>query len=344
MFKSRTPKMLDEKGEVLENSVSILEPVQIAGIKQWILVRGEDQNCPLLLFLHGGPGSTQIGFIRKYEQALEKHFIVVNWDQRGAGKSGRKVDPSTMNLAQMVEDTNELITYLLSRFGKRTLFLAGHSWGSILGVLTTQKYPENITSYIGISQLVNMELNEQISYDYAVQRAQEAGHQKAIAALSKIGRPPYSNFKTMMKQRKWLIKFIPMELSSDYLLRAILSSTEYTLVDWYFFAKNILISNRLLWDEFMNVNLFEEVPQLSVPVYLCEGRHDYQAPFELAIQYIEKLNAPQKRIFWFEDSGHSPHISEPKQFSEICLHIKNTYKTESRKEIKPEVLVHQKSR
>jgi len=258
---------------------------------------------------------------------LEKHFIVVNWDQRGAGKSGRKADSSTMNLTQFVEDTHELITYLLSRFGQKKLFLTGHSWGSILGVLTAHKHPENIYAYLGISQLVHIEWNEQISYAYALEKAREANHQKAIAALSKIGAPPYPNFKAMMEQRKWLLKFLPMELSSDYLLRAIPLSTEYRLIDWFFFFKNVLWSNKVLWDEFLAVNLFETVPALSVPVYLCEGSHDYQAPFELAEQYIERLKAPLKEIFWFEHSGHSPHLSESKRFSEVCLRIKYAHET-----------------
>ena len=76
MFKSRTPPIRDNKGRILKNSIASLEPVRIGGIKQWVLIRGADKNNPLLLFLHGGPGSAQIGFIRKYEQELEKHFIV----------------------------------------------------------------------------------------------------------------------------------------------------------------------------------------------------------------------------------------------------------------------------
>ncbi|WP_188456732.1 alpha/beta fold hydrolase [Virgibacillus oceani] len=322
MFKSRTPPIRDKKGAILENSMTTLEAVQIGGVKQWVLIRGENKDCPLLLFIHGGPGSAQIGFIRKYEQELEKHFIVVNWDQRGAGKSGKNINPSTMNLARFVEDAHELITYLLSRFGRKKLFLAGHSWGSILGTLTSQQYPDSIHAYIGISQLVHIDLNEQKSYAYALKRAREVNHQKAVSALSKIGKPPYPNFKVMMKQRKWLLKFIPEELSPDYLLRAIPSSTEYTLKDWYFFFKNVMKSNKMLWDEFLEVNLFDKVPEVDVPVYLCEGCYDYQAPFELAQQYLEQLHAPRKEIFWFKHSGHSPHISESKKFSDVCSYIK----------------------
>lgn len=322
MFKSRTPLIRDEKGIVKKNSMTTLEPVQIGGVKQWLLIRGANRNLPLLLFLHGGPGAAQIGFIRKFQQELENHFLVVNWDQRGAGKSGRNIIPSTMNLTRFVEDTHELIEYLLARFGQKKLFLTGHSWGSILGMLTAQQFPESIHAYIGISQLVNIDLNEQKSYDYALKRARETNHQKAIAALSKIGAPPYSNFQVMMKQRKWLLKFIPEELSSDYLLRAIPSSTEYTLKDWFFFYINVMKSNNMLWDEFLKINLFEKVPKVNVPVYLCEGCHDYQAPFEIAEQYVEQLSAPRKEIFWFKHSGPSPHISEPKRFSKVCSHIK----------------------
>ncbi|MFC4619513.1 alpha/beta fold hydrolase [Camelliibacillus cellulosilyticus] len=322
MFKSRTPKFNDKKGRELENSIAVLEPIRVGGIKQWVMIRGENQNKPLLLFLHGGPGSAQIGFIRPYEKALEKGFVVVNWDQRGAGKSVRGVNPQAMTIDQMVKDTHEVMTHLLSRFHREKLFLVGHSWGSVLGALVAKKYPDLLYAYVGVSQVVHMENNERLSYEYSVAKAREANHNKAIRSLTRIGEPPYPNFKAMMAQRKWVLKFSPMELSSFFLFKEVMFSKEYTLMDWLRYIRAVRRSHRLLWDEFLTVDLFKQVPALAVPTFFCEGRHDYQAPFELVEQYMTRLIAPYKKIFWFDRSAHSPHLSEPKRFAEVCQAIK----------------------
>lgn len=87
LFRSRTPSFYNKEKNPIPNSVTTIENVTINNRKQALLIRGQDVNQPILLCCHGGPGMAQIGFIRHFQETLEKHFIVVNWDQRGAGKS-----------------------------------------------------------------------------------------------------------------------------------------------------------------------------------------------------------------------------------------------------------------
>ena len=128
-----------------ENSVADLIKINIGGFEQWVLIRGESINKPILLFLNGGPGTTNIGIAADTQKQLEKNFIVVNWDQLGAGLSYNKSIPKeAMTIEKMIEYTKELIQYLLNRFEKKKVYLVGHSWGSLLGILTAKRYPEYI--------------------------------------------------------------------------------------------------------------------------------------------------------------------------------------------------------
>ena len=142
--------------------VESLERVTLGGIPQWILVRGWDRHNPILLFLHGGPGFPETAVARLFSARLEKHFTVVHWDQRGAGKSYQfGEDRSSWTIQDYDDDTRALIELLLRRFGKERLFLVGHSWGTVLGMRTARDHPELLHAFVGIGQVVNW--REQVS-------------------------------------------------------------------------------------------------------------------------------------------------------------------------------------
>ncbi|MFX0079380.1 MAG: alpha/beta fold hydrolase, partial [Candidatus Hermodarchaeota archaeon] len=131
-----------------------MEEITLGDLKQWIFIRGTDQKNPVLLFLHGGPGAPLLGMSssRKYDAELIKHFTVVHWDQRGAGKSfNRDIPVDSMTLDRFVEDCNELIDYLRNRFHTQKVFIVGHSGGTIIGIKTAHKYPEKIHAYVGVA-------------------------------------------------------------------------------------------------------------------------------------------------------------------------------------------------
>ena len=147
----------------------MLEKVRIGGSDQWVLERSEDVDNPVVLYLHGGPGTSQLTSNRRNTRHLEKFFTVVNWDQRGAGKSYRAIsDAGRMNIGQFVADTRELTLYLLEKFGQERLVLVGHSWGTVIGALTVSAYPELYSCYVGIGQVANMAEGEAASYQWTL--------------------------------------------------------------------------------------------------------------------------------------------------------------------------------
>ena len=150
---AKTPPFCDEAGNILPASVALMEYVELGGLKQWICVRGESVDKPLLLILHGGPGDAEVIPFRWYNAGVEKDFIVVHWDQRGAGKSfSPSIPKDSMTIEQILSDAHELVDYLKKSFGKEKIYLLGHSWGSMLGALLASRYPEDFVAYIGMGQ------------------------------------------------------------------------------------------------------------------------------------------------------------------------------------------------
>lgn len=326
MFYSRTPKIKDVNGKIKENSVASLEKVKIGGFYQWIIIRGHDIGNPILLFLHGGPGSAESAFAYKFQRDLEEHFIMVNWDQRGAGKSySRKIPKDSMTIEQFILDTHEIIQLLLNRFNQEKLYLVGHSWGSILGTLVVSRYPELIHAYVGIGQVVNILDNEKVSYQYTIEQAKERGNEKALKQLKKLEPYPEKNIndtKPLKKQRKWLLKFngvMHNESSWWPYIKITLGSPEYSLKDLFKYLAGMKLSITTMWTQLHEIDFPNQITELKVPVYICMGRYDYNTPFELAEKYFNQLKAPSKEFIWFENSGHMLNTEESEKFNEILI-------------------------
>jgi pimeloyl-ACP methyl ester carboxylesterase len=178
------------------------ERLMIGGIPQWISLRSDNIKNPIILFLHGGPGTAQISFSRKSQKQLEDCFLVVNWDQRGAGRSySPSLRKEDMKIERFIADTEELIEYLLKRFGQARVYLVWSSWGTILGAYLSARRPDLIWAYIGIGQIVDMQRGELISYQFTLDEARRLTHKKAIQQLEKIGQPPYANLNDAGVQR-----------------------------------------------------------------------------------------------------------------------------------------------
>lgn len=323
--KTSTPEFKD-KLYTYPLSIACLERMKIGGVDQWVLIRGSNRYKPLLLILHGGPGSAQIAFVRRFQAELERKFVVVNWDQRGAGKSRLSGQPSiNMSIDQHVSDALELTKTLLQRFGKEKIYLVGHSWGSVIGLNAVHLMPHLFQAYIGIGQVVDVQETGRILYDYALQAARSRNHQKAIRTLESIGYPPSEvTSQNAMLQIKWLERlggiFNKPHLKRE-IFKTILVAPEYTLEEklnyyassWYCFQR--------IFDELINVNMFTQIPEVKVPCYFCSGRHDYNTPFELTEKYYHALCAPRKNLYWFDDSGHAPHFEEPERFAAVMTEI-----------------------
>ncbi|HEY2491329.1 MAG TPA: alpha/beta hydrolase [Paenibacillus sp.] len=321
MFTRKTPIIKNAP-----NNIASLEMHIIGGVEQWLLMRGHDHNKPILLWIHGGPGGAQIGFIRQYCSDLEKDFLVVNWDQRGAGLSySKNITADSMTIDRMVDDLIEVVHELCIRFHQQKVYLLGHSWGTILSLLAVQRQPELFHGYFAVSQVVNLLKNERISYEFTLRRAKETGNKKAYSQLEQIGSPPWNKLRYDHIHNKWLQKFgggLMYEGNlMNLLFKPLLWSTEYRLLDIIKWMRGQYFSMSILQKESLKLDFSQNVREIKVPIAFCCGRHDYTAPSELAESFYNGLDAPSKRWLWFEKSAHTPMLEEQEEFMKF---IRNT--------------------
>ncbi|MFN2475489.1 MAG: alpha/beta hydrolase [Chthoniobacterales bacterium] len=299
-----------------------LEQVRLGGVAQWILIRGHDTSLPVILFLHGGPGVPEMPF--EYVNALlEQHFIVVEWDQRGAGKSfDAKIAPESMRFDQLVSDARELVELLRARFGQAQIFLAAHSSGTVVGARLVAAAPQLFRAYVGISQVADMQQSEMFLYNLALRAAQTSSNREAQEELREIGPPPFADRRELQISQKWVNHFQPDALGAISSQRAKLMflSPDSTLFDFVRLVRGVKFSFEHLWRELFAVDLFKELPRLEVPVYFVEGRHDRVVTGEVAAKYFDGLDAPRgKQLIWFENSGHWPQLDEPAKFQDTLV-------------------------
>ena len=313
-----------------KNGIDSLEKISLGGTDQWILIRGWDNSHPVLLFLHGGPGAPlfprarQIGF----ETGLENEFIMIYWEQRGTGKSYNiSIPKESMNIEQLISDTRELALYLINKLNVKKIFLVGRSWGSLIGLLTVNKYPELFHTFVGIGQLVDPLKNDSLSCQYTLQLAEKYPDAVEIEDIKAVGFPPYSHQQVMI-QRKWLTKLDALDRRERFnhhysdIRTDLLSTPEYSLFDVLLMGIDPYFSLRHLWnDTYYRYNLFELIENIEIPVYFLHGRFDYFTPGELMEAFYHRLSAPMgKTIIWFEKSGHEPEFHEPEKFRDVMIH------------------------
>jgi len=313
--------------------IESLEAVELGGVEQWILIHGEDQTRPVLLWLHGGPGQPLMPAAHASDAELIKHFVVVHWDQRGAGKSyDPALTPEMLTTEQYIADTHNLAQTLRRRFGVPRIYLIGHSWGSQLGALTVARYPDLFYAFIGVSQPVSLPEAYRVVYPQLLDRARTAGNPKALGELEAIGPPPWSTMDAALVFSKWNAAFggTMRNVIPEQLDEAVQESPFYTSEDFEKINQGTLFSIEAMWKQLLQINLFEQAPRLDVPVYFFQGRYDGASPGVLVERYHNTLEAPHgKSLVWFEESAHMPMYEEPDRFIQETLYVlEETYPLE----------------
>ena len=309
------------------DGIDTVERASICGIDQWIEIRGESRKSPVLLFLHGGPGSAFMPIARTFQGPWEKYFTVVQWDQRGAGKTyssnSKDVQRPTMHIDRMHADTVEMVNYLRKRFGREKILVLGHSWGSILGLKLAHDHPELLYAYIGVGQATDAQQNEVILYKETLDEARHTQNKEAIQQLTSIAPYPSPNitFQQIRITREWSSTLIgPAETGESAMgPKTIFFAPEYSLIndlDWF---RGQLFSVDLLLPELCKVNLADMGYDYRVPIFFLEGRHDPYTPSALAKEFFDKMSDPDKHFEWFENSGHFPFAEEPGKFTDALV-------------------------
>ena len=303
-----------------ENSIAEMFELELNGRKQWISIRCWDKNNPVLLFLAGGPGGTQMAAVRHELMELEKHFVVVNWDQPGSGKSYYAEKTHNITAETYIQDGYALTEYLTKRFSKNKIYLIGESWGSALGVFLVNKYPQSYHALIGTGQMIDFAETERMDYARAMDIAKNNGDTEIVEKLTANGEPPYYGKNVTWKSAVYL-NYLSMVMTNNpkihnpgYNTLRDICSPEYGLLDKINYFRGIVNTYNHVYQQLYGIDMRTGYTKLEVPVYFFLGRHDINAPTVLVEEYERILDAPDKKIVWFEYSGHSPWINERDKF------------------------------
>jgi pimeloyl-ACP methyl ester carboxylesterase len=324
-----TPPIRDASGQVVPGSIAALERVTLGGIDQAVLIRGRSTANPVLLYLAGGPGGTQIAWNQQFNRALEDRFTVVQWEQRGSGKSGGAVfaDWSRMTPQQYVSDGLALVSYLRDRFGPQPLYLVAQSWGTMPAIWMLQQRPEWFAAYVGVGQMVNPVETDTLGYDYVLQHARAEGRTDLVGDLESYGPPPYHGLLSMSRYQRVIgamNDYQARELAADPEAKhpelvGMTDSPEYGIADTVASFLGGAITFARVYDQLDEVDLDSQVTKLDVPVWFLEGRHDLNSFPVLAERYLNVLDAPRKTLVWFEHAGHNPMHEDAARFNAIMV-------------------------
>ena len=299
----------------------------VGGVKQWMLIRGHDAWNPVLLYLDSAPGVSQMAWSRRYNGELEKHFVVVNWDQRGAGKSFTGKSPNGQGAVdQLVSDVLEVTGQLRARFRQEKIYLLGHGYGALLGALSAQRHPELFHAFIAVAPVVNPSETDLTAYGYALDAAAELGDSGTIAQLKGLGPPPYSGKEFYARHatvREAALRFAGAEYPSnafrETMATARAEAPEYTQAERQRLAEAEAETLAAVYPTLGRIDLTRDAPTLGVPVYFVLGRHNSAACPAAAEKYFEALKAPIKSLVWFEQSAQAPNYEEPDKFLQLMV-------------------------
>ncbi|MCR8659900.1 alpha/beta fold hydrolase [Paenibacillus endoradicis] len=308
-------------------AISVVEKVVLGGVDQYILIQAVDITKPVLLLLHGGPSMPLPGVSAKGQDytivtntsKLIEHFVVVFWDQRGTGKSySRHIPKESMTVAQFIEDANQLTDLLLERFHYEKIFLAGHSWGTIIGLSLVSQNPHKYYSYTGFSQIVNWTKNDELSLSWMKQEAMQRGNSRALKQLNALGQAPLNqSFAQWATLRKWQRNFNTLIYTDEVIkhpgmwgiMKSLLRSETYSLRDIYnsFISGFQLVYSLSFVRELEQYRFEESVQSIDIPVMFVHGKYDYHVHGSLVEMFHKQLVAKEKKLIWAQNSGHSFH-------------------------------------
>lgn len=320
-----TDPILSATGTPAAGSVAELIRVPIGGHDQAMMIRGTSSKKPVLLFLAGGPGGTELGAMRRHGQALENDFVVVTWDQRGTGKSYDSLDPtSTLTLHQAVSDTVEVSNYLRARFGQDKIYLLGQSYGTILGVLAIQQHPELYRAYIGVGQMVDPRETDVVFYRDTLAWARRTDNSALVDRLTASGPPPYADLldyePSLTNTAVYPYDHAPNSEGAGGFGENLFVK-EYTLLEQVHAFASFFDVFAVLYPQLQDIDFRQDATHLAVPVYLAEGRFEAPGRLDPAQQWFDLLDAPTKQWITFDTSGHRPLFEQPDQFHQLMVDV-----------------------
>ncbi|HEY6456178.1 MAG TPA: alpha/beta hydrolase [Steroidobacteraceae bacterium] len=291
---------------------------KIGGIDQWISIQGRDATNPVILYLHGGPAEAQSPFLKEF-LPWQEHFTVVNWDQRGSGKTyGRNgastpgMDTPESAVEQLTADAIEVATTVSKRLAKRKIILVGQSWGTILGLHVIKRRPDLFYAFVGTGEFVNWARGLQELERLARLEAAAANDQETLKSLHQVAALPPTDMRRIGASGKY--RMVPTDLEYLKIQRDFIGPppppTTGDVADWI--AGGGFSLPKLLPAVF-SFDAMTFAPVLPVPFFVIQGRDDHVAPAVLAREYVSRVRAPRK-AFTTIQGGHFACFTSPGEF------------------------------
>jgi proline iminopeptidase len=317
-----TPPFRDAQGQVLPHSIAVIERWPINGIAQSVIVRGRDIANPVLVWVHGGPGSSETPVVRRFNAALEDHFTVVYWDQRYAGRSLDPFGPTPRSpkIADYVNDLGIVIATVRQRLRSGKVVLVAHSWGTVPAILYAEKHPEDVAAYVGVGQEADTPLSEARSYAWVLSEARSHRDAATVERLMKMGPPPRRNGDAWTP-RDLLQRYGGAFHADLNVAKLAFISVTASEVNWrdaaaLLFAKRY---NEAIENAEASVVLDRAHLKFEMPVFFVSGRYDHTVDAGLASRYLSRISAPRKAFILFDRSAHSPPFEEPARFNALLI-------------------------
>lgn len=312
---------LDEQGKVIENSIAEKLSYKIQGHDYGMIIKGVNQDHPVLLLLHGGPGLTDYFLAKDEMRALEEIFTVCYFEQLGTGLSyDNELSYDDMTTDRFISDIHDITLYLMDRFDQDKIYLLGHSFGSYLGIKTVKQYPELYHAYIGMSQITNQVESEKAAYKYMLDTYEDQGNEKRVKQMKAYDIfHKESDFDDYLNSNLRDLTMHELGVGTTHEMKHVVSGLffpslrclDYTIEERINIWKGKVFSRKSdLMSEVYAFNAFEEIKEITIPIYFFAGIYDYTVAYDLQKAYYDQLVAPVKGFYTFESSAHSPLFEE----------------------------------
>lgn len=325
----KTPIFKDEQGNRLTNSIAEFCRIPINGDKHALLIRGKSLDNPILLFLHAGPSLSETGLMRNFNPELEEHYTMVYYEMRGSAKSFSLFQNyiKTFTTEQLLDDIHKVTQYLKTRFKKDKIAILGHSFGAGFGALTAATYPDDYSCFISVGVGANPTKMNKLSYAWTLKMAHEEKNEKAIAELKQLdqywllkNRKEY--IPKMIKHKKWVGYYDGQLIGQNGFMGFVIKNMrckEYGIFDYFPFYLGMMKCANASFDIMVSTDLCKQASNINTPVVFIAGKKDFNAVPEMIEEFYEAIKSPSKKIYWFENSAHFPHIEENKKFQDIMI-------------------------
>lgn len=318
----------DSNGTIIEEAISEKTFLEVDDSKLGMFLMAENKKKPVLLFLGGGPGIPEYFLESEYPTGLDKEFVVCYLEYRGTSLSYHAgMDVNDMTSERYIEDVVVVTNYLRERFHQEKIYLMGHSFGTFIGLKTVTKYPELYHAYIAMSQISNQRESEEMAYFYMKNQYKQLENEKMVKKFEQ-----YSDLISEEEYKRYTASLLRDTAMHD-LGVGTMHNMKSVMKDIFFKSLRCSAYSAMerinIWraKSFMNdapvrrdslqFNAFDEVPAIKVPIYFFAGKYDYTCCYDLQKEYYEKVNAPIKAFYTFEDSAHSPLFEEPEKAIDI---------------------------